>query len=282
MNRKTKDGVVEEIRAVAQSLGVESLSQTQFFSNSNVTISDVLRHFPKWSDACLAAGVGYDRSRDKLSDEDLLSDWGQVARKLGKIPTLTEYKVHGNHSRNPFNRFGKWFDVPQAFTVHFADSDEWLDVLELVQTALPRKPKLKPRSVAESQANNTSAGSRRYPRLDGGPTFGDPIDFRGLRHAPVNEQGVVFLFGIVARELGFSVEAIQSGFPDCQAKCRVSRGKWKSVRIEFEFESRNFVDHRHDPYDCEVIVCWSHNWQDCPEHLEVIELSKVIEKLPEI
>ncbi len=27
--------------------------------------------------------------------------------------------------------------------------------------------------------------------------FGEPIDFRGLRFAPVNEQGVVYLFGMI-------------------------------------------------------------------------------------
>jgi hypothetical protein len=33
--------------------------------------------------------------------------------------------------------------------------------------------------------------------------YGAPIDFRGLRHAPLNEQGVVYLFALVAIELGF-------------------------------------------------------------------------------
>jgi len=35
--------------------------------------------------------------------------------------------------------------------------------------------------------------------------FGELIDFRGLRHAPVNENGVIFLFGMVSHELGFMV-----------------------------------------------------------------------------
>jgi hypothetical protein len=26
-------------------------------------------------------------------------------------------------------------------------------------------------------------------------------------------------------------------------------------------------------------VCWKHNWPDCPEWLEVIELSKVVKRL---
>lgn len=106
--------------------------------------------------------------------------------------------------------------------------------------------------------------------------YGEPIDFRGLRHAPVNEQGVVYLFGMVACELGFLVEAIHSGFPDCEAKRALDgrRNQWRRVRIEFEFRSRNFRDHGHDPTHCDLIVCWQHNWPDCP--LEVLELSQVV------
>jgi hypothetical protein len=102
---------------------------------------------------------------------------------------------------------------------------------------------------------------------------------RGLRHAPINEQGVVFLFGIVAYELGFIVEAVHAGYPDCEAKRRLDADgeRWLKVRIEFEFRSRNFVAHGHDPAACDVIVCWEHDWPDCP--LEVVELRRVIDEL---
>jgi hypothetical protein len=32
----------------------------------------------------------------------------------------------------------------------------------------------------------------------------------------------------------------------------------------------------HDPNGCDIIVCWEHNWPECP--LEVIELKKEIAK----
>jgi hypothetical protein len=48
------------------------------------------------------------------------------------------------------------------------------------------------------------------------------------------------------------------------------------VRIEFEFESRSFVKHRHPHNGCDLIVCWAHNWPQCPPNLEVIELNKVL------
>lgn len=118
-----------------------------------------------------------------------------------------------------------------------------------------------------------------WQKLDNRPIYGDPIDFRGLRHEPVNEQGVVFLFGMVAHDLGYRVEAIQSGFPDCEAKRKIDRGQWQTVQIEFEYASKHFADHGHDPKQCDVIVCWKHNWMDCPDDIEVLALSDIIKRL---
>jgi len=98
-----------------------------------------------------------------------------------------------------------------------------------------------------------------------------------LQHAPINEQGVVFLFGMVCSELGFVVEAVRTAYPDCEAKRLVKKGKWERAMIEFEFKSSNFKDHGHNPELCDVIVCWEHDWPECP--LEVIELKSAIENL---
>jgi hypothetical protein len=152
-------------------------------------------------------------------------------------------------------------------------------------------PNSVPSGAAKSASNKDSAPNRqspsasppgklRYPPLDHRPIYGQPMDFRGLRHEPVNEQGVVLLFGMVAKELGYTVEAVQSGFPDCEAKRQIAPQRWQRVHLEFEFESRNFRDHGHSLTGCDVIVCWHHNWPDCPRHLEILELSSLIKSLP--
>jgi hypothetical protein len=102
---------------------------------------------------------------------------------------------------------------------------------------------------------------------------GDLINFRGLVYAPLNEQGVVFLFGKVAHDLNMYVEEIKSGFPDCIGRRYVGKG-WQRVRIEFEYRSSNFLTHTHPKDGCDIIVCWKHDWRGCP--LEVIELSSEI------
>jgi hypothetical protein len=107
-----------------------------------------------------------------------------------------------------------------------------------------------------------------------GPVFGAPLNFRGLRHAPINELGVVYIFGMVSYELGFIVEALQSSFPDCEAKRSIGKDRWQRTRIEFEFRSSNFRAHKHPLDGADLIVCWEHDWPDCP--LEVIELRGAI------
>jgi hypothetical protein len=82
-----------------------------------------------------------------------------------------------------------------------------------------------------------------------------------------------------SRQLGFVIESMQAAFPDCEAKIEVEPGRWQHFRIEFEYESRNFRDHRHDPDKCDLIVCWRHNWKDCPPNLQVLELSQVVRQM---
>lgn len=124
----------------------------------------------------------------------------------------------------------------------------------------------------------TAACFTRRPLPDR-PMLGPPTRPCGLAYEPVNEMGVMALFCMLSRQLGFVIESVQSAFPDCEAKMEVEPGRWQHFRIEFEYESRNFRDHRHDPEKCDLIVCWRHNWKDCPPNLQVLELSKVMGRI---
>jgi len=113
--------------------------------------------------------------------------------------------------------------------------------------------------------------------MDRKDIVGDLINFRGIVYAPLNEQGVVFLFGKVIEDLNMYIELIRSGYPDCIGRRFVGKG-WEKVTIEFEYNSKSFLDHKHNPDKCDMIVCWEHDWVDCP--LEVIELKEIIKDLP--
>ena len=105
--------------------------------------------------------------------------------------------------------------------------------------------------------------------------FGDKVQFKSLSCAPVNELGVVYLFGLLHDTFDFQIESIQAGFPDCIARRKIGANRWEEVRIEFEYNSRSFVSHGHDPEGVDVIVCWNHNWRECSKEIEVIELSSL-------
>jgi len=105
---------------------------------------------------------------------------------------------------------------------------------------------------------------------------GDLINFRGLVYAPINESGVVFLFGKVADDLNMYIEEIKPGYPDCIGRRFIGKG-WERIAIEFEFKSSNFRLHKHDPKECDIIICWEHDWKECP--IEVIELKTEIQEM---
>lgn len=279
----TKDEVLSAIRDCNATLG-RPPSRAEFKSRSGMSEYQILQHLPSWRTAVHAAGLTPDTSNVRLEDDVLLADWGDLVRQLRHIPTRDQYRRTGAYSPGVFERyFGPWSAIPGHFRAFANGKAEWADVLALLPVdSKPSRPSIPQSAVVSPTATSQFAPSiarLQYTKLNDRPTYGNPTDFRELRHEPVNEDGVVFLFGMVARELGYLVETVQAGFPDCEAKRQVGPGKWQRVRIEFEFESRTFRDHGHPPDGCGLIVCWHHKWAECPSNLEVVELSKVIQSL---
>jgi len=102
-----------------------------------------------------------------------------------------------------------------------------------------------------------------------------------LVYEPVNEQGVIFLFAKYHKELGIEyIEGIQQGFPDAFGRRKIGKTEYEPVDIEFEFKSLDFKNHEHDPSQCDIIVCWEHNWKECP--IEAIEMKSALAKLLEM
>jgi hypothetical protein len=106
---------------------------------------------------------------------------------------------------------------------------------------------------------------------------GEPINFGGLLHAPVNEQGVVLLFGMLAEKLGFRVQLVRQGYPDCKAARHIGDGRYEEVNIEFEFRSSGFKSHLKEEVKTDFIVCWVHDWKNCPSSIQVLELHALIQ-----
>jgi hypothetical protein len=171
----------------------------------------------------------------------------------------------GKFSERPYR--ARWKSLNEAFLIakkKFPDSLGSPKLEQLGPNAATPKVKIVPETIKPFESKRKRV------------VFGEPINFRGLRFAPVNEQGVVYLFGMISQELGYLIESIRTDYPDCEGKRCFDKenNKWEHVQIEFEYRSSNFFEHGHNPEQCDVIVCWEHDWEDCP--VEVLELSSVI------
>lgn len=291
--KATQQEIIDAIQAACKKLG-RAPSKAEFLAQSEIGEYTIKRVCGTWCQAVRAAGLTPNQKRKPSGTEDLIIDWGRAVRRLGRQPKQDEYNKVGEFSWLRWERaFGGWSAAQRVFCDFAHGKPEWDDVIAILEAAAakqaePEKPKCLPTEsrilLADPPVSLLRLKAEWHKWLRERPatpytavTYGDPIDFRRLRNAPVNEGGVILLFGMLAAELGLLIEAVQPGFPDCEAKYRGEDGKWRRLRIEFEYESRNFKIHGHKAEDCDVIVCWKHNWEECP--LQVIELSSAVKEL---
>ncbi|MBX3381013.1 MAG: hypothetical protein KF805_13045 [Phycisphaeraceae bacterium] len=294
-SKPTPQQITDAIRELVLKLG-RIPRRGEFYAQSGFREYTLRNVFPTWTEALHAAGFASRSNDPPRGRDDLLSDWGNVVRKLGRTPLKREYNALALTSWYFLRRrVSRWKAVPSAFREFAKHKPEWNDVITFLDDdkSDESKPSLARHAGLPAPATALLLQSRpeilhlkdelfrslkQRPRSEyASLAFGDPIDLRRLRNAPVNENGVILLFGMLAAELGLLIEAVQPGFPDCEARYQADDGKWRRLRIEFEYESRNFVLHGHNAECCDAIVCWKHNWEECP--LLVVELSKLVNGL---
>ncbi len=208
-------------------------------------------------------GSGY-----RVAEAELVREYALVVRKLGRIPTTYEYRLHAERSIRPFLRcFKAWSYVPKAVVEYLGRPGEregWEDVLEILER------RLKSRTKENGERSKSGDGLTSGAQIHYKETFyGPPLFPCAVTYAPVNELGVMVLFAALARDLGFTITHIQMQFPDGEVMRETEAGRHQRLPVEFEYESRNFVAHGHPVDGCKLIICWRHNWPECP--LEVLE-----------
>ena len=266
------DAILEELKRLAGIIRKNSVSSEDFRKlrkdgkvSEGVSESIIYTRFRYWNKALKKAGLEVTH-RQNIPNEEIFESINIVWNKLGKQPSYNEY----NEDKSSFSasllesRFGSYLKAIEAY-INWKNQNS------------DNSPSVEQDSEISKHTNNiySEPKSRSKRRR-----YGSRINFRGMQHAPLNELGVVLLFGIVAKEIGFEVESVNISFPDCEAKKYDSKsGTYEKTTIEFEFSSSNFKKHNHDPDQCDLIVCWEHDWNDCP--IEVLELSKIVKNLKE-
>jgi hypothetical protein len=272
----TREEILTAIREVAEKLG-HPPTFPQLEDMTPMRRRDIRRHFRSFTGALEESGVGVGDNCRRIPDEALFEEWATIARKLKKLPSITQFDDRSKYTVAPYQgRFRHWSRVPEKMREYARTHglmEEWQDVMEMIQR--------KDEESLAAAANGLPPSALKEPEIrNDRPMYGLLMAPAPMLHAPINELGVVFLFGTQAARLGFMVTLIQAAFPDCEAFRVVAPGRLQRVKIEFEQESRNFLKHGHNVNDCDMIVCWEHNWPECP--LEVIELKTVMRGLMEI
>jgi hypothetical protein len=273
MNKREQ--IVAEMRRVSSLLGTKHLTKKGFVSNSKISSSTVLNIFGSWNRAVEAAGLkprnDFVPEHKEIPEEELMAEIIRLTKQLQKRPSEREMQALGKLSPMPYRKrwgtFVKGREVAYQ-KLGFPELDENDAGFSSEQAGDLPKPAIVPETIKPKK-------SQRRRKVQ----FGEPIDFRGLRFAPINEQGVVYLFGMISRELGFLIESIRTEYPDCEGKRCVSEkeNRWEHVLIEFEYKSSNFKQHGHSTEGCDLIVCWIHDWAECP--MEVLELRSTTKHL---
>jgi len=260
----TREHLIQSVLHIAEEPGRKGISETEFTKKTGISYRPIHRLFGSWEQFVTEAGLSVHPSHNKkIPDEALYKEFYRLRNEIGHFPSYQELAVNAKFSCGTFERRFGTFSQFKINAIQFGIRAGLVepDVGEHEIEQLPRSPK------------DTAVS---YKALGDRPVLGERINFRGLLHAPVNELGVVHLFGMLCEELGFVVESVQAGFPDCEAKRRLANDQWQRVRIEFEFRSANFLAHGHDLSKCDLIVCWNHDWRNCP--IEVISLKDFVEK----
>src|ERR1051326_6266522 len=263
----TREEVIAAILDLNARLGRVPI-RLELAKEAKISRLDIRRYFGNYERALRAGNLEKLLGR-KVELAVLFEDWAAMAQKLGKLPTVYDYEEMGKYSQRPLTtRFGTWAKVPSGMKVYAEEkglAPEWKDVMEMIAE---RETRL--------GANSKMAATTLYDAdiMADRPMYGRLMRPCPLLCEPTNEQGVFFLFACMAYDLGFLVLRLQAGFPDCEAFRKVGQDRLQRVKVELEYESRNFLRHGHNVNDADIIVCWEHNWPECP--VEVIELKKLV------
>lgn len=294
MKNEEKTILIKKIQDLARESETNRISRPEFLQKTGVSERTILKYFGSYNAFVEAAGLQptiFPKADTPVySDQELLNEVVRVLRLPDAKLTRIYFEQNASISTSVCERrFGGWINTLKT-AINLLDADSEKTLVEKIKEYTSPAP-MPTRSTKNFESDNSShseltqqVGSMKHSghellSSNSSNVYGDFINFRGLQHAPVNEQGVVFLFGMICREIGYVVEIVKPGFPDCEAKRKIrgQSGKWQRVRIEFEYHSRNFKTHGHDPDKCDVIVCWEDNWPECP--IEILDLRSILQKL---
>lgn len=266
----TREACIQHLQRVAHTLGREYLTKEEFSQNSQISAVRVSRVFEgSWHAALRAAGLDPSPNfKREVPLSKLADDFLHAAIDLGRIPTLVQLTRRSSHASDTFSKKHGGYDEFKRRTIDLLFSNNIRIPSAIKQLLDTERAQLLEETAIALDATPTSPHRQ-----------GRTLNFRAFIYAPTSEHDVVQIFGNVAEELGFEIVGNRSAFPDCEARRRQpsTRETFKPCLIEYEFASSDYRKHKHPLSGCDLVVCWEHDWLDCP--IEVLELKSKIKKL---
>ncbi len=306
----TREQIIAEIRRIAATKGTQSLDQGDFELNSMIPMSTVRYYLGTWKLALTEAGLGAIVGSDTVikavpeNEDELLTDLIRLNNETGEIPTPALIDTRGKYYLRHY--LERWKSISEAYLLAQKKFPPQPSSYQQFMDAFPNPPFTDPEELfaqpIETPVLKTTTPHKEISeslRLMTEPLFSTaeaPIEsletpaheefienhffFRGLRNGPVNKMGVIYLFATIHQELGYYINSLQPGYPDCIGERCVDRPNnlWEQVNIHFEYKSSDFKRQNHGECLGDVVVCWRHDWPECPK--EVLELRTAIKQLP--
>jgi hypothetical protein len=197
-----KNEIIAELRRVAEILQSSSLTISQFKQYGRISDSAVMKKSGSWNEAIQAAGLmpipsGLPPHRKHTSDEEYLQEIIRLTKEIGKQPTVAQMSAKGRFSEDPYRK--RWGSLAEACKAAYSRYGFPPTGGEKPVQPQPQNSQIQGSVKREIPATYKPGKVTSRKKIQ----YGEPIDFRGLRHAPINEQGVVYVFGMVSQELGF-------------------------------------------------------------------------------
>jgi hypothetical protein len=108
----SKEEVMAAIQESAARLG-HAPTFTEVRRATKMSKHEIRKHFLTYSKALSECGLQRTGPGYEVDAIILFQDWAGLVRKLGKLPTMAEYEMHGSYSVRPLiRRYGGWVHVP--------------------------------------------------------------------------------------------------------------------------------------------------------------------------
>ena len=108
----TREEVISVIRQTVEESG-RTPRMTELVKAKRVSEYDVRKHFGIYASALHACGLEPEGSGHEATMKQLFTDWVEVTRRVGRVPTVGDYQLHSRYSLKPLMRqFGAWPRVP--------------------------------------------------------------------------------------------------------------------------------------------------------------------------